>query len=253
FLAGIPIRIGYNTQGRSVLLTNPVLVPSWKKERHEIFYYLNLVRELANDLDIELNSDNFVTDTSLSLSPERRSLAESLLDQNKVDLKRPMVVICPGSTNSRAKRWPVENFASVADQLINRLEANVILIGAKEELEVSTEVARLMHHQPTILTSNTSLSQTIGVIGISDLVISNDTGPAHIGAALDRPTIVIFGPTNPVTTSPFSLNPELVNVMRVPPDCAPCMLRDCPIDHRCMTRVTHEMIAERAIKVLTNA
>jgi heptosyltransferase-2 len=80
-----------------------------------------------------------------------------------------------------------------------------------------------------------------------DLLITNDTGPAHIAAALSRPTLVIFGPTNPLTTRPFSPYGE---VIRQPPDCAPCMLRDCPIDHRCMTAITPDDVFAHARAVL---
>lgn len=251
FLARVPNRIGYNTQGRSLLLTCPVAVPLWKNKRHEIFYYLNLISELAKELEIEFDSTNVVADTSLFLSAEQKLMAQSLLEKSGVHSKDPIVVICPGSTNSRAKRWPARNFALLANQLADKLHANIILVGAKEELEISMQVADDMHHQPIILTGKTSLSQTINVIGISDLVISNDTGPAHISAALNRFTIVIFGPTNPVTTSPFSLNTKLVHAISASPACAPCMLRDCPIDHRCMTWVMHGVVAELAIKILT--
>src|SRR5258707_5173717 len=85
-----------------------------------------------------------------------------------------------------------------------------------------------MKQKPVLLTGKTSLAQVTAVLGLADLVVTNDTGPAHIASALGRPTLVIFGPTNPLTTRPFS---PLGEIVRKPPDCAPCMLRDCPIDH----------------------
>ena len=81
----------------------------------------------------------------------------------------------------------------------------------------------------------------------SDLLISNDMGLAHIAPAVGTRTIVIFGPTNPVTTRPYSDNAVVASANV---ECAPCMLRDCPIDHRCMTRVTPQMIFEEATKIL---
>jgi heptosyltransferase-2 len=84
-------------------------------------------------------------------------------------------------------------------------------------------------------------------MALVDLVVTNDTGPAHIAAALDCPTIVIFGPTNPLTTRPFSPKAEMI---RHPPDCAPCMLRDCPIDHRCMTAITVDEVFEHSHALL---
>ena len=77
--------------------------------------------------------------------------------------------------------------------------------------------------------------------------MSNDTGPAHVAAALGRPVVVVFGPTDPVTTRPFS---DLATVVRKPPECAPCMLRDCPIDHRCMTAITAEEVFGHARRAL---
>jgi heptosyltransferase-2 len=80
-----------------------------------------------------------------------------------------------------------------------------------------------------------------------DLLITNDTGPAHLAAALRRPTLVIFGPTNPLTTRPLS---EVADIVRIPPECAPCMLRDCPIDHRCMTAIAVDDVFARAVGML---
>jgi heptosyltransferase-2 len=100
-----------------------------------------------------------------------------------------------------------------------------------------------MRHQPIFLTGLTDLSQAVGVLSLADVLVSNDTGPAHIAAALNRPTLVIFGPTDPRTTRPFSPRAEII---RRPPDCAPCMLRDCPIDHRCMWAITPDEVFARA-------
>jgi heptosyltransferase-2 len=80
-------------------------------------------------------------------------------------------------------------------------------------------------------------------LSLADILITNDTGPAHISAALNRPTLVIFGPTDPRTTRPYS---TLARIIRHPPECAPCMLRDCPIDHRCMTAISPEEVFSQA-------
>src|SRR5205085_9017571 len=132
--------------------------------------------------------------------------------------------------NSRAKRWPIVSYAALADRLIAEVGAAVVFIGARTELDVTEQVVAQMHHQSVVLTGATSLAETGAVLSHCDLLVTNDTGPAHIAAALQRPTLVIFGPTNPLTTRPFAPTAEII---REPPDCAPCMLRDCPIDHRC--------------------
>jgi len=104
-----------------------------------------------------------------------------------------------------------------------------------------------MRARPVVLTGRSDLALTAAVLEASDVLVTNDTGPAHIAAAVGCPVVVIFGPTDPVTTRPFSDSAEVV---RRPPDCAPCMLRDCPIDHRCMTAITPEVVFEHAARAL---
>ena len=104
-----------------------------------------------------------------------------------------------------------------------------------------------MQCEPIVLTGKTDLAQLVAVLSLADVVVTNDTGPSHIAAALGRPTLVIFGPTNPLTTRPY---PPTAEILRRPPDCAPCMLRDCPIDHRCMTAITPAEVFDRAVRAI---
>ena len=97
------------------------------------------------------------------------------------------------------------------------------------------------------LTGKTDLATATAILSGLDLFISNDMGLAHIAAAVGTPTIVIFGPTNENTTRPLG---PFVEIIREPVECSPCMLRDCPIDHRCMTRITSERVFESAEKIL---
>ncbi|HEX8292940.1 MAG TPA: lipopolysaccharide heptosyltransferase II [Pyrinomonadaceae bacterium] len=246
-LARVPVRAGYATQGRSALLTHRVAVPEWRSRRHEVFYYRHLVAELERKLYGTSTAEAGEPDAGLSVADARLREARLLLGENGARTGRPLVAVCPGSTNSRAKRWPAERFAAAADMLVERLGAEVVIVGAREESDISEEVARRMRARPVMLTGKTDLAQTAAVLKASDLLVTNDTGPAHIAAAVGCPVVVIFGPTNPLTTSPFSRSAEVV---RRPPDCAPCMLRDCPIDHRCMTAVTPEDVFERAARAL---
>lgn len=242
WLARVPVRIGYDTDRRRSFLTHPLSLPEWKDERHESFYYLNVVAELEHMLYGTSSIKNIQPHFGLDVSENRKQEARGLLDEYGARTDSPLVVLCPGSINSRAKRWPAERYAALADRLIAS-GANVALIGSPAESDVSQEVCKHAQHQPIVLTGKTTIAEATAIISIADVLITNDTGPAHIGAALNTPTLVIFGPTNPLTTYPFSPNAEII---RHPPDCAPCMLRDCPIDHRCMTAITPDEVFERA-------
>ncbi len=248
-LARVPLRIGYATDGRQSLLTHPLALPEWRSSRHEVFYYLNIVAQLEWLTRREQTFLKTQPDGSLEVSVGRKAAARDFLRARGVVVSEgcPLVALCPGSINSRAKRWPAERYAALADRLIEESGAEVLLIGSAAETEVSREVSGKMRNQPQVLTGQTDLAQLVAILSLVDLLVTNDTGPAHIASALSRPTLVIFGPTNPLTTRPFSPYGEIV---REPPDCAACMLRDCPIDHRCMTAITPDDIFERAHSLL---
>ena len=249
FLAGVPLRLGYATESRQALLTHPLALPDWRSSRHEVFYYLYLVTALEQLISGASTICESDPDASLQISGERRAEAEKLLRAKGVRKGAPLVALCPGSINSRAKRWPAERYAALADRLIDS-QRQVLLIGSTDELDVTREVTSRMENQPIVLTGKTSLDQITAVLSLVDLVVTNDTGPAHIAAALGRPTLVIFGPTNPLTTRPFA---PVAEILRHPPDCAPCMLRDCPIDHRCMTAISVDEVFERSHALLKRA
>lgn len=248
-LARVPLRIGYATDGRQALLTHPLALPEWRETKHEVFYYLKIVAELEWLIKHQQSFLETQPDGSLEVSEARKSRARDSLCARGVVEDKPLVAICPGSINSRAKRWPTERYAALADRLINELGAQVLLVGSNAEAEVSLEVSNQMRNQPLTLTGQTDLAELVATLSLVDLLVTNDTGPAHIASALGRPTLVIFGPTNPLTTRPFSPFGEIV---REPPDCAPCMLRDCPIDHRCMTAITPDDVFERARALLAD-
>ncbi len=245
--ARVPVRMGYATDGRRALLTHALPLPDWRDERHEVFYYLNLVAQLEELLYGAAQIEKHEPQLDLNVSEERKAQAREFLASQGVVMKGALVALCPGSTNSRAKRWPAERYAALADRFISETGASVLLIGSPDELEVSREVERQMQHRPIMLTGRTDLAQAVAVLSLADVLITNDTGPAHISAALNRPTLVIFGPTDPRTTRPFS---PIAEIIRHPPECAPCMLRDCPIDHRCMTMISPDEVFSRAAGML---
>jgi heptosyltransferase-2 len=252
-LARVPLRIGYATEGRQKLLTHPLELPDALGSQHEVFHYLNIVARLEWLVNRQQSFLDSQPDASLEVSEPRKARARKMLRANGVKGfpgitdGHPLIALCPGSTNSRAKRWPAERYAALADRLMDECDAEVLLVGSSAEKDVSLEVHSQMRNSPILITGKTDLSELVAVLSLVDLLVTNDTGPAHIAAALGRPTLVIFGPTNPLTTRPFSPFGEVV---RHPPDCAPCMLRDCPIDHRCMTAVSVDELFERAQGIL---
>ena len=246
-LANIKRRFGYSTDGRGFLLSDTVKVPAWKTRRHEVYYYLNLVAELETKLLGTRTTHDIEPKIDIRISDERRVSARRFLAEHGVDLSRKTVALTPGSTNSRAKRWPAKSFAELNDKLQREIGLNVVILGSPDEREVSSTVVSASTIKPFDLTGKTSLGEVAAILSEVDLLIANDMGLAHLAPAVGTETLVIFGPTNPVTTRPFS---DLSQVVRVDVECSPCMLRDCPIDHRCMTRITPEDVFAQAARKL---
>ena len=247
--AGIPRRFGFSKEGRKIVLTDPVPIPEWKSTRHEVYYYLQLVEAVENALLGSNRAAGFELKTELPISDQRKADARNFLSRKGIDLSRTIVALGPGSTNSIAKRWPFERFAKLADLLHREKQANIILLGGPDDVEVAAKIASLTELPVLDLTAKTSLGDAADILSVCDLMISNDMGLAHLAPAVGTPTLVIFGPTNPVTTRPFS---DIAEVVRVDVECSPCMLRECPIDHRCMDRVPIEQVFDAAISKLNS-
>lgn len=238
-LARIPRRIGYNKDLRGLLLTDPIPAPDWKDKRHEVFYYLNLIAQVEKRYQGHSTVGLNEPDIFLPVSDERRDAARQVLREAGADLTRPLVALGAGSTNSIAKRWGAAKFAALGDRLKDEFDAEIVLVGAPSEADVGSEVFELSRRKPIDLTGKTEVAEAAALLSVVDLLVSNDMGLAHIAPAVGTKTAVIFGPTNPVTTRPFS---ELATVIRNNVECSPCMLRECPIDHRCMEWIGVEQV-----------
>jgi heptosyltransferase-2 len=243
-LAGIRRRYGYATDGRSLLLSDPVAIPDRKTPMHQVEYYWNMLRPLG--LTGEPGQPE------LYVSPgEERSIAHRL-DQAGIETADVVIGVNPGSTYGGAKRWLPDRFAASTERLCRRLQdvgrrPAVVVIGAKGEEPLGREIASRITAPCAMLSGSTSIRELMAVIKRCSVLVTNDTGPMHIASALGVPVVAIFGPTNWRTTSPYGREQAL---LRHPVECAPCMLRECPIDHRCMTGVTVEQVYNAAIKVL---
>lgn len=246
-LARIRRRIGYNKDLRGLLLTDPIPVPEWKSRRHEVYYYLNLVAAIEERFFGTRTSDVAPATPTLDIAEEDSIAARRVLARAGVEAGGPLVAIGAGSTNSNAKRWGTENFAKIADMLIDRMGAKVVLLGSPSEADASTAVINSMQGRAADMTGRTTTSEAAAILSVADLLVSNDMGLAHLAPAVGTPAAAIYGPTDPTTTRPFS---QLARVIRAGVECSPCMLRECPIDHRCMTQVSPEQVFEACEELL---
>lgn len=229
--AGVPRRIGYARDARGWLLTDAVAVPrAGEIPPHESFYYLELLR--------------------------RAGWLETLPSQPEVRLRgvrrepANIIGVSPGAAYGNAKRWPPELFLQAAAELAGALGAEVHLHGSKDESALCADLARQLNARGVTSASfagATSLAEFIRRAASCRLYLTNDSGAMHIASALGVPTVAVFGATNHVTTGPTGAHSL---VIRQDVDCSPCLLRECPLDHRCMTAVTPERVAREALSHL---
>ncbi|MEK7204806.1 MAG: lipopolysaccharide heptosyltransferase II, partial [candidate division NC10 bacterium] len=186
----------------------------------------------------------------LRVPAEARQNARRLLEGHAVGPTDLVVALNPGSVYGGAKRWPPERFAAVADGLAERRGARILLIGSPQERPILDEVGARMRHPAINLGGRTDLGTLVGLLARTHLLLANDTGAMHVAAAVETPVLAIFGPTDAQATGPLGPHSRIV---RKPVPCSPCLLRECPIDHRCMTRVTVEQVLHAAVELLKNS
>jgi heptosyltransferase-2 len=232
--AGIPERWGYATDGRGPLLTRQARVPPQVRGRSQVYYYRAMLAGLGLT----------VTDpprTALACPPEWSGRGAALLDDGD------WIGVNPGAAFGSAKRWLPERFAAAADQVARRAGARTVVLGARAERALGDAVASAMRTEARNLCGETDLSELAGVLARLRLLLTGDSGPMHVAAALGVPLVAVFGPTDWRETAPVGERHRLV---REPVHCAPCLLRECPIDHRCMRRVDADRVATAAFELL---
>ena len=240
FAAGIPRRVGYARDGRSLLLTDAIPVPKpGELPRHERYYYPELLRRaglipaLPDLPEIHFHSPIAARERGRQLLAAR-------------GLSQIAIGVSPGAAFGGAKRWLPERFAEAASALAAQLNAQVLVFGSAGERQMCEEVAQLCHGQN--LAGDTTLREFIDLTAACRFFLTNDSGAMHIAAALQVPSITVFGPTDETGTGPCSQTAHLIRELGI--ECAPCKKRECPIDHRCMTRVTSTQVIEAALRIL---
>lgn len=232
-LAGIPRRVGYRTDGRGLLLTHGVAVGETERRLHHTDYYLRMLEQVGIG-----GGDRR---QRLACTVEEAAWARQTLGPGD------WLAINPGAAYGSAKRWIPERFAEVADALVAEYGMRVVLTGGPGEAEIGRDIERGMRHAPLNLIGRTSVRQLMALLAACRLMVTNDSGPMHVAAAFGVPIVAVFGPTDHTTTSPLT---DSCRIVRQDVGCAPCLLRQCPTDHRCMEAVTAAQVLAEARSLL---
>jgi lipopolysaccharide heptosyltransferase II len=270
WLAGIPRRVGYARPWRNFFLTTKIAPragvvkmrkrssseiqrlisqkpeagnqkPEIPKSAHQIFEYLHLTAALgANPEPLP---------PQLFVEPEEIEAVKRKFGLDKVS--NPLLGLNPGAEYGPAKRWPVEKFIAAAKEIQQRTNCAWILFGGKSDAPLTAQIAAAIHDSRfTIhnLTGKTSLRELMALLKLCRVLLTNDTGPMHVAAALGTPVVVPFGSTSPELTGPiFSRNG---GILKSDASCSPCFLRECPIDFRCMNGISGERVVEAVVESL---
>jgi heptosyltransferase-2 len=233
--AGVPRRIGYARDGRSLLLTKAIEVPKQGEiPPHERFYYLELLRRAGwieqwqDDAHIALHVPDAARHRALQTIVEAGARPNAL-----------RIAVGAGASYGSAKCWPPDRFAKALNDFLSHNDADVILLGTATEASVSSAIAGDLRRPPIDLTGKTSIAELPGLLSQCHLFLGNDSGAMHVAAAVGLPVVAIFGPTDPEGTAPVT---PRVSIVQQKPYCSPCFLRRCPTDHRCMKAVTPVMV-----------
>ena len=235
FLARIPNRLGYNTDGRRLLLTHGIRLDPALKQGHMIDYYIGILKGAA------LQTDG--RELTLNVTDDERRSADHLLAQHQITKKKLLVGINPGAEGGTAKRWLPDRFAVLCKLLTGIPGVRVVIFGTAGDRALGQKIADSAGNRAVNLCGQTTLREVIALIERCRLLITNDSGLMHVAAALDTPQIAIIGPTHYKATGPSNPNSRII---RVSTSCAPCRNKDCPTDHRCMTKITADMIFDAA-------
>ena len=242
FLAKIPERVGWATDGRSFMLTKSIPKPAEILTQPQFLQYIYLVEQW---LDKSINADENIR---LSIPTEIENKITPILPGKKI------VGLNPGSTYGSAKRWLPDNYAELAIKLKNEKEVDIIIFGGPGDKEICSDIfEKIIQNNPAEknycknLAGKTSLIELAAHLEKCAVLVTNDTGAMHVSAAVGTPVTAIFGPTDWSSTPPLGANHKLI---KTKVECAPCMKRECPTDHSCMTTISVDEVYEAVVNII---
>jgi heptosyltransferase-2 len=234
--AAIPERWGYEADMRRPLLTRVVKRP--KGALHQGAYY-QLLTEM-------LGMARGPLAPTLTIPERATAAAHDLLRSRGWDSASPVVVLAPGAAYGGAKRWVPRYVGQLATALVRRRNATCVLVGSRADAptvrDAMAAIDRSAASRTIDLTGQTTLEVLAAVQGLAKACVSNDSGAMHLAAAVGTPLVALFGPTNERETAPLPRPGSVAEVLTNPVWCRPCLLRECPLDHRCMTGIPPERV-----------
>ncbi len=243
FLAAIPARAGYNRNARGWMLTHKVPPP----QEQGVRVPMNMV-DLYLTLTGSLGCKNTERRVELRTSPAAEQWVSEFFARRGIKDTDLLIVIIPGATFGSSKCWQDDSFAAVADALIDEYQAKILIIPGPGELPIACSIIQKMQRTPVGIDDQVlPLDVLMALIRRCSLLITNDTGPRHFGVAFRKPIIVILGPTDERYTD-YQL--EHTVIIKEPVACAPCHLKECPVDHRCMTLITPDRVLAAARTII---
>ena len=242
WLARIPRRLGYNTDGRGWLLNRRVKLVPEDKRVHETEYYLRLLARAGLAVP-----DPGPVRPVFYLSAEYEARAAARLAE--LGLEGSFLLgLAPGAAYGSAKQWPAERYAAAADIILGQTGGAALVFGSSGEAAVAGEVKSRMSGRAVDLSGQTGLAEAAALIKQCHLFLTNDSGLMHVAAAVGPPLVAVFGSTNPITTSPVG---DRVAMVRHPVDCSPCLKPECTKDtHICMESIAPGEVAEAGLNLL---
>jgi len=234
--AGIPERWGYATDARGVLLTRSSRVSASLGGRSQVYYY----RAMLEGLGLAVSGP---PDASLACPEAWAERGRALLGS-----PGPWIGINPGAAYGTAKRWPPERFAAAAALVARRSGAQVAIVGSAAERPLAEAIAAQLGGAARVLCGETTLADLVGVLRELRLLLTNDSGPMHLAAALGVRCVALFGPTDPRRTAPAGEGHRVLYTDRW---CSPCFRRRCPLlHHRCLRDIGVDAVAAAALATL---
>jgi len=233
YLGGVPLRVGYNTDGRRLLLSHAVIRDEEILKEHQVEYYLAILRAMGWMAP--------TMEPHLHVGEKEAGAIGGLLSSHGVTEGDFLVGLGAGAIFGPAKRWPVERFAAIGDWSCGRWGAKVVLVGSEKDGATCSDLSRAMKYEVLNLCGKTSLGEAMALIRRCRIFVSNDSGLMHVAAALGVPTVAIFGSTDPIATGPRGRHARIVKHDLA---CSPCLKPECRIGYRCLLSVQADEVWE---------